>query len=76
MLVFLCLCECYFVFFCVSVSLFVLVFLCWCECFFVCSLFVYLWLFFLCMSVFCLREKEEAVSGAREEAYHLRKRDG
>ena len=45
-----------------SVFLFVLVFLCLCE--------------RLCECFFCLRGKEEAVSGAIEEAYHLRKRDG
>ena len=56
-----------------------LAFLCFCECFFVCFLFVCVsfCLFFVCVSVFfCLREKEGAVSGAKEEAYHLRKRDG
>ena len=46
-----------------------LVFLCLCESFFVCF---YVSVFFFVV-FFCLREKEEAVSGAIEDAYHLRK---
>ena len=61
-----------------GVFLFMLAFLCFCECFFVCFLFVCVsfCLFFVCVSVFFLRQKEEAVSGAIEDAYHLRKRNG